>query len=492
MARYSATYDILLGRQTLSTGLRAADDDLDKTEGKIGKLNKSISNIGGGGSLLGSIVGGNLISGSISRIKDGIIDLGRHILDNTIKYQAYENSIMASARSEFEGARNIKFLNSEIKYLGLNVDAAYEGYKTFSGAMMGTSLQGDRGNKVFKELSEAMSVMHLSADQQKGSFLALGQMMSKGTVQAEELRGQLGERIPGAFQIAARAMKMSTQELGKFMQEGKLIASDFLPKFADEMEKTFHDKLPNALLSTQVELQKVNTQWENMFTNLGKSKTGVINFVIKTSGDALAVVNDRLENGNRKDEALKKYGGGYGFGSYLQYGLSYLSYGRGGDAMTNDNDFSGQIHKNYGTNENTTIGDAIKNIYTLTGKIKDITSDADFDERELTDEEKRHISILKYERDELVNFKKGYYEQQLHKNDKDGGMGDNGKSSTAGTGTTIEAGTPKNIYITINGGLVHQMTIESMDGDLPEAEIKEKVGQAFLELSNDVDVAFVK
>ena len=41
--------------------------------------------------------------------------------------------------------------------------------------------------------------MGLSADQTSGVLLALQQMISKGTVQAEELRGQLGERLPGAL-----------------------------------------------------------------------------------------------------------------------------------------------------------------------------------------------------------------------------------------------------------------------------------------------------
>ena len=44
-------------------------------------------------------------------------------------------------------------------------------------------------------------------------MLALAQMASKGTVQAEELRGQLGERLPGAFKIAAAAMGVTQAEL---------------------------------------------------------------------------------------------------------------------------------------------------------------------------------------------------------------------------------------------------------------------------------------
>ncbi|MGK9450433.1 tape measure protein [Acidithiobacillus caldus] len=79
--------------------------------------------------------------------------------------------------------------------------------------------------------------MGLSAQETTGALLAISQMMSKGTVQAEELRGQLGDRLPGTFQIAARAMGVSTSALSDMLDKGELLATDFLPKFAAQLEK---------------------------------------------------------------------------------------------------------------------------------------------------------------------------------------------------------------------------------------------------------------
>ena len=59
------------------------------------------------------------------------------------------------------------------------------------------------------------------------------------TVQAEELRGQLGERIPGAFSLAAKAMGLTEKALGKQLELGNVLAEDLLPKLAAEMRKTF-------------------------------------------------------------------------------------------------------------------------------------------------------------------------------------------------------------------------------------------------------------
>jgi tape measure domain-containing protein len=50
------------------------------------------------------------------------------------------------------------------------------------------------------------SALGLSVDDQRGIFKALEQMLSKGNVQAEELRGQLGERLPGAIYFSAKAL----------------------------------------------------------------------------------------------------------------------------------------------------------------------------------------------------------------------------------------------------------------------------------------------
>jgi hypothetical protein len=55
----------------------------------------------------------------------------------------------------------------------------------------------------------------------------------------EELRGQIGDRLPGAFQIAADSMGLTTKELDKLVTKGGLTAEEFLPRFAAQLDKTF-------------------------------------------------------------------------------------------------------------------------------------------------------------------------------------------------------------------------------------------------------------
>jgi tape measure domain-containing protein len=121
----------------------------------------------------------------------------------------------------------------------MDLQSVADGYLKITANAKGTSLAGEESRHIFSSVAGASRALGLSADETNGILRALGQMMSKGTVQSEELKSQVGEHLPGAFQIAARAMGVSTAELSKMLEGGKVIADDFLPKFAAELEKTF-------------------------------------------------------------------------------------------------------------------------------------------------------------------------------------------------------------------------------------------------------------
>lgn len=138
-----------------------------------------------------------------------------------------------------ESVNQMNFIRGEVKRLGLDLVASADAYKSISAAAKGSAISNEMVKEVFLGVSEGAAALQLTSEQTEGALTALSQMISKGKVQAEELRGQLGERIPGAFQIASRAMGMTTAELDKFMSEGKLTAEMFIPRFASQMRKEF-------------------------------------------------------------------------------------------------------------------------------------------------------------------------------------------------------------------------------------------------------------
>lgn len=196
-----------------------------------------------------------------------IISFGQDVTSITAKFEGLENSIRFASGQE--GAKNIEFLDTTIRRLNLNMDSSYKGFQTLTGSLKGTSLEGQATRDIFEGVGIAASVMNLSAEQSEGAFLALSQMASKGVVSSEELRGQLGERLPGAMGIAAKAMGVTQSKLGDMLQKGEVMATDFLPKFSRELKKTFEGGLPAAMNSMQSAMNKQ----ENALTQF-KLKTG--------------------------------------------------------------------------------------------------------------------------------------------------------------------------------------------------------------------------
>lgn len=113
-------------------------------------------------------------------------------------------------------------------------------YARFNAAAKGTVFQGKQTADMFEVLAKVTGQLQLPVDQAEGVFRAFEQMLSKGKVQAEELRNQLGDRLPGAFGIAARSMGVTTEQLSDMLQKGEVLSKDFLPKFVEELKRTFN------------------------------------------------------------------------------------------------------------------------------------------------------------------------------------------------------------------------------------------------------------
>ncbi|EEC9967080.1 tape measure protein [Escherichia coli] len=123
----------------------------------------------------------------------------------------------------------------------------------------------DQRESLFSNVIGTSRLMGLSTDEINGILKAFEQMASKGKIQAEELRGQLGDRMAGAFQLFARSLGMTTEELDKAMKDGKVLSKDVLPKVSAEMGRMIDkaggwEKIIN---STQTQLGRLSNSWNN-------------------------------------------------------------------------------------------------------------------------------------------------------------------------------------------------------------------------------------
>lgn len=145
---------------------------------------------------------------------------------------AIENALISATGSVKGSQDEMQFLRETSKELGTNFLASANNYKNLvaAGKDVGFSLEDTR--ELFLGVSESASVLGLSNDDLTGTMRAVVQMLSKGTIQSEELKGQLGERLVGAVGKFARSMDVSTEELFRMLQAGKVLAKEVLPGFA--------------------------------------------------------------------------------------------------------------------------------------------------------------------------------------------------------------------------------------------------------------------
>lgn len=94
------------------------------------------------------------------------------------------------------------------------------------------SVQGAGGNlndtkDAFNGIVAAVRATGGSLADVDAALTATAQVFSKGKVSAEELRQQIGERLPGAFTLFAESMGLTPAELDKALEQGKVSLQDF-------------------------------------------------------------------------------------------------------------------------------------------------------------------------------------------------------------------------------------------------------------------------
>lgn len=163
-----------------------------------------------------------------------------------------------------EGAkRATEFVKNLANNTGVDQIETLSSFAKFSAGA--GDMNTDQKESLFSNVIGTSRLMGLSTDEINGILKAFEQMASKGKIQAEELRGQLGDRMAGAFQLFARSLGMTTEQLDAAMKNGKVLSKDVLPKVSAEMGRMIDkaggwEKIIN---STQTQLGRLSNSWNN-------------------------------------------------------------------------------------------------------------------------------------------------------------------------------------------------------------------------------------
>jgi tape measure domain-containing protein len=239
----------------------------------------------------------------------GVAMLAKNLFDTTKELMSLDGAMKLVTKTSENFANQQVFLQRISEAYGVEISALQKQFTQFyvsaSDKLSSTAIQN-----IFESVAKSSAKMGLSLESQDRAFLALNQMMSKGTVTAEELRGQLGEALPGAFGIMARSMGVTEQQLGKMMKDGKVIASEVLPLFAKELEKTYSVENVKRVDNLSAAQTRFSNAWKNFVRSLdsdGNKLSKFFSSITNVAADLIKGVELIFQSSETKNlNSLKK------------------------------------------------------------------------------------------------------------------------------------------------------------------------------------------
>jgi len=217
---------------------------------------------------IGKVLKGGGILFGLMKLKDISVALFKNVFDLAKQFDSLRFALERTSSSMSEAKMNSAFMLKLSSDLGLSLVATTTRFIKFAAAARNSGLAMKDVQKIFGTMAKAGAVLGLRTDELSGVFLALEQMLSKGKVTTEELRRQLGERLPGAFGIMAASLGVTLPKLDEMLKKGELLSAEVLPGFARAVELAFGldtvDKV-DTLVASQ---NRLTTSWQNFVKNL--------------------------------------------------------------------------------------------------------------------------------------------------------------------------------------------------------------------------------
>mgnify|MGYP003600980137 CR=1 FL=1 len=307
--------------QTLSRVTEKYNGILKQTDATIGKNQRNVGNYASGYNALGNSISQLTSAIGITTGIAGVVALGTNIFNTTKEIISLDNALklVTETQANFEAQQSFLIKTSED--FGVEIGSLTKQFTQFYVSAK-DKLSGNEIQDIFRSITKAGSAMGLSTQDQERAFLALNQMMSKGTIQAEELRGQLGEALPGALGIMAKAVGVNESELAKMMKAGQLLSADVLPKFAKQLEITYGIDNVNRIDNLSSAQTRLSNSWTNFVRSLDEDGNTLSKFFTKILGTLSEIVKGTtliFQSETTKQQNTFKHLREKGYNETLQY-----------------------------------------------------------------------------------------------------------------------------------------------------------------------------
>jgi tape measure domain-containing protein len=217
----------------LKTGAQVAGTAV--AAGIFGGPEAAIGAVAGG--IAGGVPGAQL-GATAGAVVSSLRQQAAAVATNIAEINKYRIALAGVSTNQKDYNVSIKDVTSLSRAYLLPLKDATQQYTQLKASIVGAGGSTEQTTKVFRGIAAAIVGTGGNAESLNAALRATAQVFSKGKVSAEELRQQIGERLPGAFSIFAQAIGKTPQQLDKALEDGKVTLADFL-KFSDELYKRY-------------------------------------------------------------------------------------------------------------------------------------------------------------------------------------------------------------------------------------------------------------
>ena len=138
--------------------------------------------------------------------------------------QSFRNTLKAISPTAQEVSASNEFIMNVVDKYNVPLESARAGFTKLYASMEPAGFKGDEIRNLFLGISKAAATFGMSSDKVDRVMYAFAQMASKGQVMSEELKGQLGDVLPGALGIFAKAAgfegPQAIEKFSKALEDG--------------------------------------------------------------------------------------------------------------------------------------------------------------------------------------------------------------------------------------------------------------------------------
>ena len=229
--------------------------------GPEGAIGAGIGGIIGGapGALTGAAVGAQ-----VGMLRQSIAETASYSAGLRLQREAL--NLVIGDTEKYTAAQ--KFLSKTSESLAIPQDVITRQFTSLTASVKGAGKSTEDAQEVFEAIAAGIRGTGGTLEDMKAAMRATSQVFSKGKVSAEELRQQLGERLPGAFTLFAKSMDKTPQELDKALEQGKVTLDDFM-KFAKELTKEYGENAKILASGPAAAGDRLKTAMSKLRDNLG-------------------------------------------------------------------------------------------------------------------------------------------------------------------------------------------------------------------------------